>query len=45
MDDETNEENYIDVDLEDNSEDKNYEIQIEDSEERWETDRARLWPK
>ncbi|XP_015751862.1 PREDICTED: uncharacterized protein LOC107331748 isoform X11 [Acropora digitifera] len=45
MDDETNEENYIDVDLEDNSEDKNYEIQIEDSEERRETDRARLWPK
>ena len=45
MDDETNEENYIDVDLEDNSEDKNYEIQIEDNEERQETDRARLWPK
>ena len=47
MDDETNEENYIDVDLEDNSDDNNYETQIEDSEERgnWETDRERLWPK
>ena len=45
MDDETNEENYIDVDLEDNSDDNNYEIKIEDSEERRETDRERLWPK
>ena len=45
MDDETNEQNGIDVDLEDNSDDKNYEIQIEDGEERRETDRARLWPK
>ena len=45
MDDETNEENYINVDLEDNSDDNNYETQIEDSEERRETDRARLWPK
>ncbi|XP_029206508.2 apolipoprotein L3-like [Acropora muricata] len=45
MDDETNEENYIDVDLEDNSDDNNYQIKIEDSEERRETDRERLWPK
>ena len=45
MDDETNEENYIDVDLEDNSDDNNYESKIEDSEERRETDRERLWPK
>ena len=45
IDDETNEENYIDVDLEDNSDDNNYEIQIEDGEERRETDRERLWPK
>ncbi|XP_044171902.1 uncharacterized protein LOC122956302 isoform X2 [Acropora millepora] len=43
MDDETNEENCIDVDLEDNSEDKNYEIQIEDDEERRETDGERMW--
>ncbi|XP_015751851.1 PREDICTED: uncharacterized protein LOC107331748 isoform X2 [Acropora digitifera] len=43
MDDETNEENCIDVDLEDNSDDKNYEIQIEDSEERRETDGERMW--
>ena len=43
MDDETNEKNYIDVDLEDNSDDKNYEIQIEDSEERRETDGERVW--
>ena len=42
MDDETNEENYIDVDLEDNSDDNNYEIQIKDSEEKRETDRERL---
>ncbi|XP_015774416.1 PREDICTED: uncharacterized protein LOC107352617 isoform X1 [Acropora digitifera] len=42
MDDETNEENYIDVDLEDNSDDNNYEIQIKDSEEQRETDRERL---
>ncbi|XP_044179117.1 uncharacterized protein LOC122960730 [Acropora millepora] len=45
MDDETNEENYIDVDLEDNSDDNNYESKIEDSEERRETDRERLWRK
>ena len=38
-------ENYIVVDFEDNSDDKNYEIQIEDSEEWRETDRERLWPK
>ena len=43
MDDETNEENYIDVDLEDNSDDNNYEIPIEDSEERRETDAERLY--
>ena len=43
MDEETNEENCIDVDLEDNSDDKNYEIQIEDSEERRETDAERLY--
>ena len=45
MDDETNEENCIDVDLEDNSDVNNYESKIEDSEERRETDRERLWPK
>ena len=44
-DDETNEENCIDVDIEDNSDDNNYESKIEDSEERRETDRERLWPK
>ena len=38
-------ENYIVVDVEDNSDDNSYEIQIEDSEERRETDRERLWPK